>query len=76
MLKEYSISGHYATKHGNYGNNLSAVEGKLEQQNWTEKLTRQQNVFVKGKLAQKAFAHASYRVAYNIAKQSKSFSDG
>ena len=40
------------------------------------KLARQQNVFVKGKLAQKASTHASYRVAYNIVKHSKPFSDG
>ena len=40
------------------------------------KLVRQQNVFGKGKLAQKASIHASYRVAYNIAKHSKPFSDG
>ena len=26
VLKECNISRHYATKHGNYGNNLSAVE--------------------------------------------------
>ena len=40
------------------------------------KLARQQNVFVKGKLAQKALTHTSYRVAYNIATHSKPFSDG
>ena len=40
------------------------------------KLARQQNVFVKGKLTQKASTHASYRVANNIAKHSKPFSDG
>ena len=40
------------------------------------KLARQQNVFVKGKLAQKASTHASHRVAYSIAKHSKPFSDG
>ena len=49
--------------------------GKLEQQ-LDRKLARQQNVFVKGKLAQKASTHATYSVAYNIAKHSKSFSDG
>ena len=77
VLKEY-ISRHYATKHRYCGNNLSAVERQLQQQNWTENLlgTRLQNVFVKGKLAQKAFTHASFMVAYNIAKHSKPFSDG
>ena len=40
------------------------------------KLARQQNVFVKGKLAQKTSTHASFMVAYNIAKHSKPFSDG
>ena len=40
-----------------------------------KKLARQQNVFVKGKLDLKASTHASYRVAYSIAKHSKPFSD-
>ena len=76
VLKEYNISRHYATKHGNYGNNLSAVERQTRTTELDRKLARQQNVFVKGKLTQKASTHASYGVAYNIAKHSKPFSDG
>ena len=76
VLKEYNISRHYATKHGNYGNNLSAVERQTRATQLDRKFARQQNVFVKGKLAQKASTHASYRVAYSIAKHSKPFSDG
>ena len=76
VLKEYNISRHYATKHGNYGNNLSAVERQTRATELGRKLVRQPNVFVKGKLAQKASTHASYRVAYSIAKHSKPFSDG
>ena len=76
VLKEHNISRHYATKHGNYGNNLSAVERQTRATELNRKPARQQNVFVKDKLAQKASTHASYRVAYNIAKHSKPFSDG
>ena len=76
VLKKYNIRCHYATKHGNYGNNLSAVEWQTRVTGLDRKLARKQNVFVKGKLAQKASTHASYRVAYNIAKHSKPFGDG
>ena len=76
VLKEYNISRHYATKHENYGNNLSAVERQTRATELDRKLARQQNVFVKGKLAQEASTHASFMVAYNIAKHSKPFSDG
>ena len=73
VLKECSISRHYAMKHKNYGNNLSAVERQTRATELDRKLVRQQNVFVKGKLAQKTSTHASYSVAYNIAKHSKPF---
>ena len=76
VLKKYNIRCHYATKHGNYGNNFSAVERQTRATELDRKLARQQNVFVKGKLDQKASTHASYRVAYIIAKHSKPFSDG
>ena len=76
MLKEYNISRLYATKHGNYGNNLSAVERQTRATELDRKLARQQNVFVKGKLDQEASAHASFMVACNIAKHSKPFSNG
>ena len=76
VLKEYNICRLYATKHGNYSNNLSAVEQQTRATELDRKLVRQQNVFAKGKLAQKASIHASYRVAYNVAKHSKPFSDG
>ena len=76
VLKKYNIRCHYATKYVNYGNNLSVVERQTKVTELDRKLARQQNVFVKGKLAQKASTHASYRVAYNIAKHSKPFSDG
>ena len=76
VLKEYNICRHYATKHGSYSNNLSSVERHTRATELDRKLVRQQNVFAKGKLAQKASIHASYRVAYNVAKHSKQFSDG
>ena len=76
VLKEYNISHHYATKHGNYGNNLSAVERQTGATELDRILSRQHNVFVKGKLAQEASTHASFMVAYNIAKHGKPFCDG
>ena len=75
MLKKYNIRCHYGTKHGNYGNNFSAVERQTRATELNRKLARQQNVFVKGKLDLKASTHASYRVACIIAKHSKPFSD-
>ena len=48
VLKEYNISRHYAMKHGNYGNNLSAVERQTRATELDRKLARQQNVFAKG----------------------------
>ena len=76
VLKKYNISRHYATIYGNYGNNLSAVERQTRATELDRKLARQQNVFVKGKLAPKVSTHASFMVAYNISKHSKPFSDG
>ena len=76
VLNEYNINRHYATKHGNYSNNLSAVKRQTRATELDRKLSRQQNVFVKGRLAQKASTHASYRLAYNIAIHRKPFSEG
>jgi len=44
VLKEYNISHHYATKHGNYGNNLSEAERQTKAKELDRKLARQQNV--------------------------------
>ena len=60
VLKKYNIRRYYVTKHVNYGNNLSAVEWQTKVTELDRKLARQQNVFVKGKIAQKASTHASY----------------
>jgi len=76
VLKEYNISCHYATKHGHYGNNLSAAERQTRATELDRKLARQQNALVKSTLAQKSSTHASFMVAYHIAKHSKLFSGG
>ena len=76
VLKEYNISRHYATKHAGYGSTLSAAERQTKAAELDRKLVKQQNVFGKAKVAQKAVTHASFVVAYNIAKHSKSFCDG
>ena len=75
-IERVQHSRHYATKHGNYGNNLSAVERQTKATELDSNLARQRNVVVKGKLAQQASTHASFIVAYNIAKHNKSLSDG
>ena len=76
MLKEYHVSRHYATKHGNYSNNLSAVERKIRATGLNIKVARQNNVFVKDKLARETTTHTNFMVSYSIAKRSKPFSDG
>ena len=76
VLKEYNVSRHYATKHAGYGSTLSAAERQTRATELDRKLVKQQNVFLKTKVAQKAATHASFVVAHNIAKHSKSFSDG
>ena len=76
MLKEYNVSRHYATKHAGYGSTLSAAEWQTRATELDRKLVKQQNVFLKTKVAQKAATHASFLVAHIIAKHSKSFSDG
>jgi len=79
VLKEYNISRHYATKHAAHGSTLSAAERQTKATELERKLVKQQNVFRKAKLDQKAAIqsiHASFAVAYNIAKHSKSFCDG
>ena len=76
VLKEYNISCHYATKHGNCGNNVSEAEWQTRATELDRKLARQQSVLAKSTLAQKSSTHASFKVAYHIAKHKKTFSDG
>ncbi|PVD24089.1 hypothetical protein C0Q70_14559 [Pomacea canaliculata] len=69
VMTEYNVSRHHATTNAamaGYGSTMAELDRKL---------VKQQNVFVKTKVAQKAATHASLVVAYNIAKHSKSFSD-
>src|SRR6218665_1214218 len=76
VLKEYNISRHYATKNAAYGSTLSAAERQTKATELESKLVKQQNVFRKAQLDQKATTLSSFVVAYNIAKHSKSFGDG
>ena len=55
---------------------MSAAERQTKATELDRKLVKQQNVFIKVKASQTAATHASFVVAYNIAKQSKSFCDG
>ena len=75
VFKEYNIKRHYATKHAGYDSTLSAAERQTRASELDRRLVKQQNVFVKAKTAHKTATHASFVVAYNIAKHSKPFCD-
>ena len=62
------MSRHYRAKHGDYGNNLSAMERQARAIELDRNLDRQQNVFFKENSAEEASTQASFMVSYNIAK--------
>lgn len=59
-----------------YGSTLSAAERQTRATELDRKFVKQQNVFGQAKVAQKAAIHASFEIAYNIAKHSNSLCDG
>ncbi|UYV60154.1 EPM2AIP1 [Cordylochernes scorpioides] len=76
VLKEYNMKRHYETKHSQ---NYSKYTGIVR----TEKfealkcgLKSQQSLFTKVKTEQEAPTRASFRVALEIAKRGKPFTDG
>ncbi|GBO20741.1 hypothetical protein AVEN_208390-1 [Araneus ventricosus] len=77
VFKEYSISRHFTSKHKNSNYEaMSEYERKQNVESLCKKLSGRQNFFKKVNTIQEAATHASYIVAYNIAKNNKALSDG
>ena len=76
VFKEYSIKRHYETKHFQ---NYSKYTGSLRTEKFEAMkhgLKSQQSSFTKLKTEQEAATRASFRVALEIAKRGKPFTDG
>ncbi|GBL90748.1 General transcription factor II-I repeat domain-containing protein 2A [Araneus ventricosus] len=77
VFKEYNISRHVTSKHKNSNYEaMSEYERKQNVESLCKKLSGRQNFFKKINIIQEAATHASYIVAYNIAKNNKALSDG
>ncbi|GBN43037.1 General transcription factor II-I repeat domain-containing protein 2 [Araneus ventricosus] len=77
VFKEYNISRHFTSEHKNSNYEaMSEYERKQNVESLCKKLSGRQNVFKKVNTIQEAATHASYIVAYNIAKNNKVLSDG
>ena len=76
VFKEYNLRRHHQTKHPNFGHDLSENDRKKRATDMTERLNRQQNVFVKQSSAREAATEASFVLSYDIIKHNKPFSDG
>lgn len=77
VFKEFNLSRHFMTKHNNATyETMTEEERKQKAGALRKKLSGQQNIFKKQSCSQKLATHASYVVAYNIAKSNKAFSDG
>lgn len=77
VFKEFNISRHFVTKHNSATyETMTEEERKQKAGGLRKKLSGQQNIFKKQNSSQKQATHASYVVAYNIAKSNKAFSDG
>lgn len=77
VFKEYNISRHFTSKHNNSNYHaMSEYERRQKAENLSKELSGQQNYFKKASSIQEAATHASFIVAYNIAKSNKALSDG
>ena len=76
VFKEYNLRRHHQTKHPDFGHDLSENDRKKRATDMTERLNRQQNVFVKQSSAPEAATEASFVLSYDIIKHNKPFSDG
>lgn len=77
VFKEFNLARHFMTKHNNATyETMSEEQRKQKTADLHKKLVGQQNVFKKQNNSQKQATHASYVVAYNIAKSNKTLSDG
>ncbi|UYV76589.1 EPM2AIP1, partial [Cordylochernes scorpioides] len=76
VLKEYNMKRHYETKHSqNYSKNTGIVRTEIFEA-LKRGLKSQQSLFTKVKTEQEAATRASFRVALEIAKRGKPFTDG
>lgn len=76
VVKEYNLRRHFETKHGAKYAKISHQEKQQIAQELKGKLRSQQNVFAKARTKNNAAVKASFVVAEEIARASKSFSEG
>ena len=77
VFKEYNISRHFTSKHNNSNYHaMPEYERRQKAENLSKELSGQQNYFKKTSSIQEEATHASFIVAYNIAKSNKALSDG
>nr|KAF6387466.1 hypothetical protein mMyoMyo1_007962 [Myotis myotis] len=76
VFKEYNLSRHFATKHGNYASKQSPQEREATAQRLMAKLQAQQNVFHRQTAIQETTTKASFMLSFKLAKASKPLSEG
>nr|KAF6369027.1 hypothetical protein mMyoMyo1_010433 [Myotis myotis] len=76
VFKEYNLSCHIATKHGNYASKQSPQEREATAQRLMAKLQAQQNVFHRQTAIQETTTKASFMLSFKLAKASKPLSEG
>uniref|UniRef100_A0A8C6Y931 HAT C-terminal dimerisation domain-containing protein n=1 Tax=Naja naja TaxID=35670 RepID=A0A8C6Y931_NAJNA len=76
VFKEYNLSRHFATKHGNYASKQSPQEREATAQRLMAKLQAQQNVFHRKTAIQETTIKASFMLSFILAKASKPLSEG
>jgi len=75
-LKKYNISRHFNSKHNDVKVRAMTEEERKQKADLRKKLSGQQSIFKKRNSSQQAATHASYVVAYNIAKSNKALPVG
>ncbi|UYV77791.1 EPM2AIP1 [Cordylochernes scorpioides] len=76
VLKEYNMKRHYETKHSQNYSKYTGIVRTEKFEALKRGLKSQQSLFTKVKTEQKAATRASFRVALEIAKRGKPFTDG
>lgn len=76
VIKEYNLHRHFDTKHGAQYGKIGLQEKQELSQELKGKLRLQQSLFTKATAKNNAALKASFIVAVEIAKASKSFSEG
>ncbi|UYV67485.1 EPM2AIP1 [Cordylochernes scorpioides] len=76
FLKEYNMKRHYETKHSQNYSKYTGIVRTEKFEALKRGLKSQQSLFTKVKTEQEAATRASFRVALEIAKRGKPFTDG